>query len=126
MPCLSVCNDCGKGGLASGSGSSRNSYEKRQSFVYFQDAFHFGERFFGFCNTRAHSFRAVHTGTAAETDNDVAPVFMIELQRFCYVDRSWVGNGFVVYCIWKAVLRQSFFQSLCKPEVCNSGIGNDQ
>ena len=97
---LCIYNDSGKRCLTSGSGCCWNSDQEWKFLMYFQDSFHLRKWLLRFCNAGTDSFGTVHTGAAAKSDQGITVILFVESQCFLYVGCCWIGNCFVVDCVW--------------------------
>ena len=123
---ICICNNGSESSFTSCTSSSWNCDEKRKFFVYFQNSLHLSQGLFRFYCTRTDSLCTVHTGTAAETDDHITSVFMIEVQCFLYIYSCRIGNCFIIYGVRNPCFLQSLFQTSGKSEFSDACICNDQ
>ena len=126
MPGNCVRNDGCQGSLASGSGSGGNRDQQRQTGMYLQDTLHLGEGIFRLGDPDSNAFRAVYTGTAAESDDGVAAFFQIQGRRCFHIRSGRIRNGPVVDRIRDVMFCERLFQTLSQSKLHNAGIRDDQ
>ena len=65
-------------------------------------------------------------GTASKADDAVATAQVVELECFCNVSGSRIGNGLIVYGIGDAGVTERLFQTFCQSKLRNLCIGNEK
>ena len=123
---LSVRDHRRKGRLASGPRSRRNRHQERQPPAHLQDPFHFGKGFLRAGQACTDRFGAVHAGPAAEADDAVTVVFLIEFDRFRYIDCRRVRYCFIVDAVGNVIVCKSLFQTAGKSKFPDPGVRDDQ
>ena len=123
---LSVRDHRRKGRLAPGPRSRRDRHQERKSPAHLQDPFHFGKRFLRAGQACTDRLGAVHAGAAAESDNAVAVIFLIEFDRFGHIDCRRIRNGFVINTEWDIIVCKRLLQTAGKSKLPDPGVRDDQ
>ena len=109
-----------------GNRDERGKFSERFAQSNFQHAFKLGYRFFGKHDARADAFCTVHGRTAAESDNDVAIVFLVNAKTVFDVGDGGIGHYVMVNDSLHSFFFKSFFNGVGNTEFVQAAVGNDK